>query len=147
MGHTDKLGNHWISVRGKLVLEHRHIMEQHLGRSLQPYERVLHINGDLGDNRFENLELRERRAGHIDNNTGHRMLFINGKPLAEHRYVLEQHLGRKLRTNEYVRHLNGDLTDNRLENLELKVKVSRDGLDANGYRTLHVKKGLFLAEQ
>ena len=36
-----------------------------------------------------------------------------------HRYVMTMHLGRVLRRNEMVMHINGDKSDNRLENLAI----------------------------
>ena len=41
----------------KYRLEHRVVMENFIGRSLEDYETVHHLNGDRADNRIENLEL------------------------------------------------------------------------------------------
>ncbi len=47
----------YVRDNGKLVAQHRLVMEEHLQRPLWPDERVHHLNGDRTDNRVENLEL------------------------------------------------------------------------------------------
>ncbi len=51
-----------ICVDRKWKLEHRLVLEQHLGRKLQTMEHVHHINGSRVDNRGENLEIASSSA-------------------------------------------------------------------------------------
>lgn len=39
--------------------------------------------------------------------------------IKEHRYLMEQHIGRKLLESELVHHINGNKKDNRIENLQI----------------------------
>jgi len=58
----------------------------------------------------------------------------------EHRLIMEKHLGRYLRTEEFIHHINGDRSDNRLENLQIVTNSE--------HMKLHFPKGsMFGANQ
>lgn len=47
--------------------------------------------------------------------------------IREHRYIMEQHINRKLNIDEHVHHINGIKDDNRIENLVIKKSTNHYG--------------------
>jgi hypothetical protein len=85
-------------------------------RSRDEYGRYLNSEGYIVLNK--NYSKKPPSRGLNDNGYVRINLRKEGRVL-EHRYVMEQALGRELHPDETVHHINGVKTDNRLENLEL----------------------------
>ncbi len=88
------------------------------------------------------------KGGRTKNSDGYILILPPGKKqkgstrygyVYEHRYIMEQQLGRKLKLNEAVHHINGKPGDNRIENLCLVKSVKEHFAYHRGPRKRTVK--------
>ncbi len=56
--------NHPYTNNDNYIAEHRLVMETHLGRYLKPEEKVHHLDGDVTNNKIENLYLFLNKSKH-----------------------------------------------------------------------------------
>lgn len=67
----------------------------------------------------QNSPIMARAAAMKGNDTPRRykQIYVNGKQVREHRWIMEQYLGRKLESWEHVHHIDGNHLNNAIENL------------------------------
>lgn len=79
-------------------------------------------------------------GGHISA-SGYHIIIVHGEKIPEHRYVMQQHIGRPLLKTEVVHHRDSNRLNNRIENLELLPSNSAHRQHHFGrYRTLTSKQ-------
>lgn len=73
---------------------------------------------------FKNLKntVQEWKGGRISRSTGYRYIRLNGKEIGEHDLVMMRFLGRKLKKNEVVHHIDGNKLNNDIKNLSLMTR-------------------------
>lgn len=82
-----------------------------------------------------NLKYWEDKRRPVLQKNGYLAWTIGGKKVYDHRIVMENHLGRPLKEGEFVHHINGIKTDNRIENLKI--------IDGREHARLHaIERGL-----
>jgi hypothetical protein len=57
---------------------------------------------------------------------------VNGVKRDEHRHIMEEHIGRKLKRDEVVHHIDGDKRNNVIENLQLMSLSEHSSLHLRG---------------
>ena len=63
----------------------------------------------------------------------YKTIYVEGVQVREHRWIMEQELGRKLESWEHVHHIDGDHSNNDIENLEVLSNADHQRKELSGW--------------
>lgn len=114
---------YWIDKKGK-PQEHLRLLS--IGR--KPWNKGGEWKGIQGKNHWN------WKGGYWINDAGYKIIQnekeTKGKKEREHRKIMEEFLGRKLKRKEHIHHINGNKLDNRIKNLMI--------LNPSEHQLLHI---------
>lgn len=115
------------------------LSETYSGNKIGNKKRIRHYCSKLCRHKGCSLYDSERVVKYIKNRSGFekKLLGKKGKSISSdgyfiyndkkvHRILMEEHLGRKLKSNEIVHHINENKFDNRIENLEIVTRAEHN---------------------
>ncbi len=82
------------------------------------------------------------KGGHKSKDSGYRIVYHNGKRYPEHRFVMEQHLGRPLLTEEVVHHIDGNRANNVISNLVILTASEHSSITGKGNSAIWHRLGV-----
>lgn len=94
----------------------------------------------LSEYKRNNNYARKRYAEKEKNSDGYVVFLVDGEYVSEHRYVMEQMIGRNLKKGESVHHKDGNRANNNPVNLELWLTPQIYGVRASDMICPHCNK-------
>lgn len=93
-------------------------------KGMTAWNKNIPMSSEIKDKISKTLKGRKSpnfKVGYYINPKGYKFIWINEKIkyIREHRYVMEKHIGRKLKPYELVHHKDGNKINNSIENLEI----------------------------